>query len=326
MSRKTKKTTAVASLTLPVRKMDFTEATKEFRALCRNFYADFEKVAESREALREKKAEYEEHFNTRVNNVFDVSEPVDRDKELPADYADIRNILEKYSVVQATGMLSKEDDEYLGELCKQWKIADAKIRELKNPVPEKSLVVDAIYDLYKGCSTDMSENRDNYARKVKAFFESKGMTLTSYGWDVFNASIGFNVNKDKNFLETGKFFNPIKKNRFIERFYMFFCEGFVNADCFPKTKKARHAEAEEQAVATPTKVETPEEVHDKCADRRAEITAEKLGTADSKPVDKMTVTELRAFIKEHDSSAKVSKLKKSDLVAMATKFTTGVAA
>ena len=246
MSRKSTKTTTVANITLPVRKMDFTEATKEFRTLCRNFYTDFEKVAENREALRAEKTECEEHFDTRVNNAFDVSEPVDTDKELPTEYADLRNILEKYSVIQATGLLSKEDNDYLSALCDKWKKADAKIRNLKNPVPEKSLVVDAIYDLYKGCSTDMSENRDGYARKVKGFFESKGMTLTSYGWDVFNASIGFNVNNDKNFLETGKFFNPIKKSKFVERFYMFFCEGFVSADCFPKTKKARHVDAEEQ--------------------------------------------------------------------------------
>ena len=45
MSRKSTKTTTVANITLPVRKMDFTEATKEFRTLCRNFYTDFEKVA-----------------------------------------------------------------------------------------------------------------------------------------------------------------------------------------------------------------------------------------------------------------------------------------
>lgn len=322
MSRKSTKTTTVANITLPVRKIDFTEATKEFRTLCRNFYTDFEKVAENREALRAEKTECEEHFDTRVNNAFDVSEPVDTDKELPAEYADLRNILEKYSVIQATGLLSKEDNDYLSALCDKWEKADAKIRNLKNPVPEKSLAVDAIYDLYKGCSTDMSENRDGYARKVKGFFESKGMTLTSYGWDVFNASIGFNVNNDKNFLETGKFFNPIKKSKFVERFYMFFCEGFVSADCFPKTKKARHADAEEQAPVAPQKVETPEEVHEKCADARAEISAQKLGTTESKPMDKMTVAELRTFIKKHDTTAKVSKLKKADLVAMATKFTT----
>lgn len=86
MSRKSTKTTTVANITLPVRKMDFTEATKEFRTLCRNFYTDFEKVAENREALRAEKTECEEHFDTRVNNAFDVSEPVDTDKELPAEY------------------------------------------------------------------------------------------------------------------------------------------------------------------------------------------------------------------------------------------------
>lgn len=316
--KKSVKTQVSSNITLPVRKMDFTVADKAFREECHAFYKDYEKKAAEREDLRSKKADEEAKFTERVNNIFDTDTIFET---LPSEFNDVKGIVEKFAIVKDSEYVTKEDFDYLSQCVDTWKKHDVKLRNIKNPIP-KNAGIDGLYDLYKGCSTDMDENRDNYARKVKSYFDNREMVLTSYGWEVLNAVIGFKTVNDAQFLEKGRFFAPIKKDLFAQKVYMFFCEGFVKAGAFPKTKKARHAESTESEAPKRQHVETTEEAHAKSAPKRAEIMESKQTKDEpqSKSVDSMTVAELKTFIKERDNSAKLTKVKKADLVDMAKKL------